>query len=239
VDCHFRPQSEAFEHGYWGKIAPHGYGHANANSMITDNLKFIKSNFGKHTPALIAVSKQQPDDKIDEALDRGIRVFGENKVQEAQTRWTQRKNQYSDLELHLIGPLQTNKVKQAVELFDVFHALDREKLAKEIVKYKVDWPCFIQVNTGDEDQKSGLSLNNSNDFYHYCRDDLGMNIIGLMCIPPIDEPAGLHFGLLAEKAKTLNLKGLSMGMSNDYALAIQYGATHIRVGSALFGERPT
>ncbi len=207
--------------------------------MITDNLNTILSKIGGHNPTLIGVSKKQPDERIDEALALGLRVFGENRVQEAQTRWEHRKSQYSDIELHLIGPLQTNKVKQAVQLFDVFHALDREKLAKEIVKYRTSWPCFIQVNTGAEDQKSGISLNDVNDFYHYCRDDLGMDIIGLMCIPPKDEPAGLHFGLLADKAKTLNLKGLSMGMSNDYPLAIQYGATHIRVGSALFGERPT
>jgi len=205
--------------------------------MITDNLKTIKSRIGNYDPTLIAVSKKQSDDRINQALSCGLRIFGENRVQEAYERWEDRKNNYSDLELHLIGPLQTNKVKQAVELFDVFHALDREKLAKEIVRYKKDWPCFIQVNTGDEDQKSGVSIDELNDFHQFCCDDLSMNIIGLMCIPPVDQAPELHFKMLSERAESLNLKNLSMGMSNDYELALKYGATHIRVGSALFGER--
>ena len=205
--------------------------------MITDNLKTIRSVIGDNNPKLIAVSKKQSEERIDDALLSGLRVFGENRVQEGVERWKDRKDQYNDLELHLIGPLQTNKVKQATNFFDVFHALDREKLAKEIVKYQPNWPCFIQVNTGDEDQKSGISLSELNDFYAFCTNDLNMTILGLMCIPPVNEPAGLHFGLLADQAKSLGLKNLSMGMSQDYDLALKYGATHIRVGSARLGER--
>ncbi len=204
--------------------------------MITANLQNIKDNIKQYDAELIAVSKKQPDERIDEVLACGHRVFGENRVQEAEARWDQRRNQYPDLKLHLIGPLQTNKVKAACVLFDVIQTLDREKLAREIIKHAPDMPCFIQVNTGDEDQKTGISINELQDFHNFCR-DLKMNILGLMCIPPIDEPAGLHFGLLAQNAKQLGLKHLSMGMSNDYSLALEYGATHIRVGSKIFGER--
>jgi pyridoxal phosphate enzyme (YggS family) len=205
--------------------------------MITDNLRDIRKNYKNAHPDLIAVSKKQPDDKIDEALDAGIRVFGENRVQEAMERWTPRKPHYPDLQLHLIGPLQTNKVKQAVELFDCIHTLDREKLAGTIHKHAPDIPCFIQVNTGEEEQKSGIHICNLTNFHDFCTNDLNMNIIGLMCIPPKDEPSGLHFGLLHKYAQKLNLKNLSMGMSGDYGMALKYGATHIRVGSKLFGER--
>jgi pyridoxal phosphate enzyme (YggS family) len=205
--------------------------------MITDNLKSIKSHLNGTNAKLIAVSKQQPNDRIEQALDSGIRTYGENKVQEATERWAHRKADYNDLDLHLIGPLQTNKVKQAVALFDCVHTLDREKLARSIHTYAPNMPCFIQVNTGAENQKSGVLLPDLNDFHAFCKNDLNMTIMGLMSIPPIDEPAGLHFALLAENAKRLHLPHLSMGMSGDYPLALKYGATHIRVGSKLFGER--
>ena len=205
--------------------------------MITDNLQTIRKAVGKHNTTLIAVSKKQPDERIEEALACGIRTFGENRVQEAATRWQKRRAIYPDLKLHLIGPLQTNKAKTATELFDVIHTLDREKLAREIVKHRADIPCFIQVNTGDEAQKAGIALSDLDNFYKWCVNDLKMTICGLMCIPPVDAPAGLHFGLLADRAANLNLNGLSMGMSNDYPLALRYGASHIRVGSSLFGER--
>lgn len=185
---------------------------------------------------LIAVSKQQPDEKIDEALNAGLRVFGENRVQEAQSRWSHRRDVYPDLKLHLIGPLQTNKVKDACDLFDVIHTLDREKLAKAIYKNTPKMPCFIQVNTGNEPQKAGISIHELSDFHQFCI-NMGMNIIGLMCIPPIDETPDNHFQLLANKAKGLNLPNLSMGMSGDFEVALHYGATHIRVGSKLFGKR--
>lgn len=202
--------------------------------MITDNLRDIQSRYGTYTPTLIAVSKHQPDNKIDEALNAGLRIFGENRVQEAQKRWEHRREQYNDLQLHLIGPLQTNKVKAACDLFDYIHTLDREKLARKIHDTRPDIPCFIQVNIGAEAQKSGVLLNELNEFYYYCINDLSMNIIGLMAIPPIEDDAVLHFKLLSHNAAILGLKNLSMGMSNDFNLALEYGATHIRIGSKLF-----
>ena len=206
--------------------------------MISDNIAAIKQVTRQSDATLIAVSKKQPEDRIEAALNCGHRIFGENRVQEAQERWANRKKFLPDLELHLIGPLQSNKVKAATELFDVIHTLDREKLAREIVKYRTDIPCFIQVNTGEEPQKVGILPHELTDFYQFCTKDLTMSIIGLMCIPPVNAPAGLHFGFLADKAKKLGLKNLSMGMSDDYELALQYGATHVRVGSRIFGERP-
>ena len=205
--------------------------------MITDNLEVIKQNSKGYDYTLIAVSKKQPDNRIDEALKCGLRNFGENRVQEASARWTQRKKCYDDLILHLIGPLQTNKVKKAVKLFDVIHTLDREKLAREITTHKPDIPCFIQVNIGNEPQKAGITIDDISLFYNYCLHDLGMNIIGLMCIPPIDDHSPTHFNTLAELAKISGLPALSMGMSEDYPLALRSGATHIRIGSKLFGER--
>jgi hypothetical protein len=204
--------------------------------VITDNITAVHKRMGDAGTTLIAVSKKQPDHKIDEALDAGLRVFGENRVQEAVTRWEARKSNYPDLELHLIGPLQTNKVKEAVQLFDVIHTLDREKLAHAIHKHAPDIPCFIQVNVGTEAQKSGVSPKDTNDFYHFCT-DLGLHIIGLMCIPPIDEDPAPHFQWMQSKAKELGLKNLSMGMSSDFEKALQYGATHIRVGTDIFGVR--
>lgn len=191
---------------------------------------------------LVAVSKMQPDERIEAALEHGHRLFGENRVQEAQSRWAQRRKQYPDLKLHLIGPLQTNKAKDAVALFDVIETLDREKLARklsnEMQKQGVNRSCFIQVNTGDEDQKAGIAVGELDDFLGFCRAECDLDIVGLMCIPPVDEPAAPHFGLLAQMAQKAGLKQLSMGMSADYETAIQLGATYVRVGSALFGARP-
>lgn len=187
---------------------------------------------------LIAVSKQQPEERIDEALNAGIRIFGENRVQEAQSRWVHRRETYPDLKLHLIGPLQSNKAKDACDLFDVIHTLDREKLAVKIHQHAPNMRCFIQVNIGEEPQKAGISTNELNDFYQFCL-NLGMNIVGLMCLPPVNETVDTHFELLTRKAKELGLPNLSMGMSSDYESALKHGATHIRVGSGLFGERKT
>ncbi len=190
---------------------------------------------------LIAVSKQQQEDNIEASLAAGHRVFGENRVQEAQQRWAARKNHYHDLTLHLIGPLQSNKVADAVRLFDVFHTVDRPKIAmaiaKEAVRQNKDIECFIQVNTGDEPQKSGISPDDLADFIEFCQTEADLSINGLMCIPPIDEEAALHFGFLNTLAARNNLTGLSMGMSADYEEAIKFGATHVRIGSALFGSR--
>ena len=192
--------------------------------------------------SLIAVSKQQPEARIDSALEAGLRIFGENRVQEAQGRWQPRRAFFPDLELHLIGPLQSNKASDAVALFDIIHTLDRPKIARalktEMDKQNRQLPCFIQVNTGDEPQKAGVLPKEVPDFHHFCSSEIGLDIIGLMCIPPIDEEAAMHFALLRILADKLSLSKLSMGMSGDYEEAIAFGATHIRVGSALFGARP-
>lgn len=177
-----------------------------------------------------------------DALAAGHRVFGENRVQEAQARWSALRKNYSDLRLHLIGPLQTNKVADAVELFDVIETLDREKLARslaqEMQKQNKKIPCFIQVNTGDEEQKSGISATQLPEFLSFCLKDCGLTIEGLMCIPPVDEAPRKHFSFLARLARENNLPSLSMGMSDDYAEAIKEGATSVRLGTALFGTRP-
>lgn len=190
---------------------------------------------------LIAVSKKQDERRIEAALAAGHRVYGENRVQEAQERWGARCKKYDDLELHLIGPLQTNKVKDAVALFDVIHTVDREKLARKLADEMAaqgrDLPCFIQVNTGMEEQKSGIVPAAVPDFIEYCYGECGMDIRGLMCIPPLDDPPALHFALLKKLADENNLKELSMGMSADYELALPLGATYIRVGTGVFGER--
>ena len=190
---------------------------------------------------LVAVSKQQPDDKITDALATGHRLFGENRVQEATMRWQARKNEFTDLTLHLIGPLQSNKVSDAVALFDVIETIDRPKIAvaltKEMAKQGKHLPCFIQVNTGDEPQKSGISPQETLSFVNHCQSELGLNIIGLMCIPPQSEEPAMHFALLKKLAKQAGLPHLSMGMSADFEQAIAFGADYVRVGSALFGER--
>jgi pyridoxal phosphate enzyme (YggS family) len=189
---------------------------------------------------LIAVSKKQSDDRIDAALESGLRIFGENRVQEAQKRWAKRRTQFPDLQLHLIGALQSNKAAEAVSLFDVIHTVDREKIAlalrEEMTKQQKDIPCFIQVNTGDEEQKSGIKATEVKKFLNFCR-ETGLNIIGLMCIPPVTGDPVPHFTLLSYLAKENGLENLSMGMSADFDAAVKCGATHIRLGSAIFGER--
>ena len=190
---------------------------------------------------LVAVSKKQPDGRIQEALDAGHRLFGENRVQEAHAHWMHRRDEYPDLKLHLIGPLQTNKSKEAVALFDVIETLDREKLARALVK-EMDkqaryLPCFIQVNTGEEEQKSGIAPRDVEDFYHFSKDECGLQIQGLMCIPPAQDSPAVHFALLQKYAKQLELSDLSMGMSGNFEKAIPLGATYVRVGTGVFGER--
>ena len=174
-------------------------------------------------------------------LDAGQRVFGENRVQEAQAHWADRRAKFPDLELRLIGPLQTNKAEDAVALFDVIETLDREKLAralgKAIEKVGRAPRVFIQVNTGEEPQKAGVLPDGLAHLLNISVDECDLDVQGLMCIPPVDEPAGPHFALLAKLASRHGLKSLSMGMSSDYALAAQFGATHVRVGTALFGAR--
>lgn len=192
-------------------------------------------------PVLVAVSKRQPDERIDFLLELGHRDFGENHIQEAEARWVKRKNIYADIRLHLIGPLQSNKVRQAVALFDVIHSVDREKIARAIKKecdaQQKEIPCLIQINSGDESQKSGVAPTEAAALIGLCKKELHLPIEGLMCIPPHSEPSAPHFALLNKLAKKHDLPELSMGMSDDYETAIRFGATYIRVGTKLFGER--
>ena len=190
---------------------------------------------------LIAVSKVQPVERVLHVLEAGHRVFGENRVQEAEGRWLPLREQFQGIRLHLIGPLQTNKVKAAVALFDVIETIDRERLAikvsEEIRAQAKPLSLFIQVNTGEEPQKAGIAPKDLKDFLDFCREEQGLAIEGLMAIPPADEPPAPHFALLAKLAKEQGLRGLSMGMSGDFETAIAMGATQVRVGSALFGAR--
>ena len=189
---------------------------------------------------LIAVSKVQPNSRIETVLDQGHRVFGENRVQEAQSKWPNFKERYDGIELHIIGPLQTNKTRTAIELADCIHTLDRIKLAKNIARIAQELgkcpDLFVQLNTGEEPQKSGILPRDTQIFIKECL-SMDLPIVGLMCIPPINEEASLHFSLLRNIADDCGLSALSMGMSSDFEKAISFGATHIRVGSAIFGER--
>ncbi|NSX53802.1 YggS family pyridoxal phosphate-dependent enzyme [Parasulfitobacter algicola] len=189
---------------------------------------------------LIAVSKVQPNDRVQAVLDQGHRVFGENRVQEAAEKWPDFKAQFDNVSVHLIGPLQTNKARQAMGLFDAIHSVDRPKLAKTLARLAQEQgqcpDLFIQVNTGEEDQKAGVLPTDTDDFVQQCR-SLDLPVVGLMCIPPVDEEPSLHFALLAKIAARNGLDDLSMGMSSDFESAIALGATHIRVGSAIFGAR--
>jgi PLP dependent protein len=191
---------------------------------------------------LVAVSKTHGPDKVRELLAVGQRVFGENRVQEAEGKFPALKAEYPDLELHLIGPLQTNKAREAVALFDVIQSVDRDRLAatlaREMERAGKRPQCFIQVNTGEEPQKAGVLPAEVDAFVAACRNTHILPIVGLMCIPPVDEEPALHFALLTKIAKRNGLAQVSMGMSADYETAVRLGATHVRVGSALFGARP-
>jgi pyridoxal phosphate enzyme (YggS family) len=191
---------------------------------------------------LVAVGKAQPEERIQAALAAGQRVFGENYVQEAKARWAEARAAWPGLQLHMVGPVQTNKVKDVVALFDVVETLDRPKLAealaREMARQARRPACFVQVNTGEEVQKAGVWPAQADAFIATCRDDLGLPVVGLMAIPPEDEEPSLHFALLAKIAARNGLAQLSMGMSADFEIAVQFGATHVRIGSAIFGERP-
>lgn len=210
---------------------------------IKEALNAISQKFGIRKvslPKIVAVSKNHEKESILPLLEHGHRVFGENRVQEAYAKWPALKEKYPDIELHLIGPLQTNKAKEAVKLFDFIETVDREKLADALVKeMKVQnrvVSCFIQVNTGEEGQKAGISPKEADAFIKYCIGE-GLPVKGLMCIPPVGEESALHFALLKKIAERNSLKELSMGMSGDYETAAAMGATYIRVGTAIFGER--
>jgi len=190
---------------------------------------------------LVAVSKTHGPERVRELLAAGHRIFGENRVQEAQEKFPALKADYPDLELHLIGPLQTNKARDAVALFDVIQSVDRERLAatlaKEMERSSKRPTCFIQVNTGEEEQKAGILPAELDAFVASCRDVHKLPVVGLMCIPPVNEEPALHFALLEKMARRNGLAKVSMGMSADYETAVRLGATHVRVGSALFGAR--
>lgn len=191
---------------------------------------------------LVTVSKTFGPDIIEPFLVAGQRIFGENRVQEAKDKWPALKARYPDVQLHLIGPLQTNKAREAVALFDVIETIDRDKLAgvlaQEMARAQRRLPGFVQVNIGGEEQKAGIPIAETVDFVRRCRDVHGLDIIGLMCIPPDGVPAGPYFAHLAQLARASGVSRLSMGMSGDFETAIAMGATHVRVGSALFGSRP-
>jgi pyridoxal phosphate enzyme (YggS family) len=217
---------------------------------IASNLAQVRSRIARSAidsgrPAdaveLVCVSKGQDVEALKAALQAGERVFGENRVQEAAGKWPALKEAFTGIKLHLIGPLQTNKARDAIALFDVIETLDRPRLAEALAReYRSGGrrpSLFVQVNTGREPQKAGVLPEEADGFISFCRTDCGLPVVGLMCIPPVDEQASPHFALLAQIARRNGLEKLSMGMSADYELGIQVGATHVRVGSAIFGDR--
>jgi pyridoxal phosphate enzyme (YggS family) len=195
----------------------------------------------KGSTKIIAVSKLQPNDRVKSVLESGHRIFGENRIQEASEKWPEFKKNFNNVELHLLGPLQRNKVRQAVELFDFIHTIDSLKLAQRISLIAKDIGCcpklFIQVNTGQEPQKAGVKIEDLKELLAICR-ELSLPVVGLMCIPPVEEDPYIHFNLLKSLREKYDVAELSMGMSGDFEKAILAGASYIRVGSAIFGERP-
>ncbi|RVV96669.1 YggS family pyridoxal phosphate-dependent enzyme [Mesobaculum littorinae] len=211
---------------------------------ITRRLRAAEIRAGRApgSVTLIAVSKVQPDDRVRAVLDQGHRVFGENRVQEAAGKWPGFRDSHGPVDLHLLGPLQSNKARQAMELFQAIHSLDRPKLAQALARLAQELgqcpDLFVQVNTGEEPQKAGVAPSGADEFVSQCR-ALDLPVKGLMCIPPADEQPSLHFALLAKIAARNGLPALSMGMSGDFEEAVMQGATHVRVGSAIFGARQT
>ncbi len=214
-------------------------------AAINERIAKAKDRFGPPPDrvTLVAVSKTFPAEAIAPFLEAGQRVFGENRVQEASQKWPGLRERFSDVELHLIGPLQTNKAREAVALFDVIETVDRDKLAgvlaEEMDRAGRQLPCFVQVNIGLEEQKAGIAPAEAAGFVRRCRDEHGLNIVGLMCIPPDGVPPGPYFAQMAALGQAAGVSQLSMGMSGDFEVGIGMGATHVRVGSALFGHRPT
>ena len=211
-------------------------------SEIKNKVHQAEEKFSKTigSTKIIAVSKVQPIDRVRAVLEKGHRIFGENRIQEAQSKWPDFKKEYDNVELHIIGPLQSNKTRAAMELADSIHTVDRLKLAKNMARIAQEIgrcpELFVQVNTGEEEQKSGVQPRDTEPFVKECL-DMDLPIKGLMCIPPINEEASLHFALLKNISENCGLTDLSMGMSADFEKAISFGATHIRVGSAIFGDR--
>ena len=223
---------------------PHAAAEIRTRLLLVEQEIALAARAADRAPAsvkLVAVTKTVPIAVIEEAIAAGQRVFGENRVQEAHAKWPALKERHPDIELHLIGPLQSNKVREAVALFDVIETVDRPKLARalaeEISRAGKRPRLFVQVNTGEEPQKAGVLPAETDAFVALCRDDLGLSIEGLMCIPPLDEEPAMHFALLAKIAARLGIEELSMGMSGDFARAVQFGATYVRIGTAIFGAR--
>ncbi|WP_045834788.1 YggS family pyridoxal phosphate-dependent enzyme [Hyphomicrobium sp. 99] len=210
---------------------------------VNDEIAAATKSSGRNADSvqLVAVSKTFDAEAIRPVIEAGQRVFGENRVQEAERKWPPLRAEFPDVKLHLIGPLQSNKAKEAVAFFDAIHTIDREKIARavadEMAKQGRSLDLFVQVNTGEEPQKAGIMPREAEAFVAFCRQDLKLDIKGLMCIPPLEEEPAVHFAFLAKLASELGLKGLSMGMSGDFETAIAFGATHVRVGSAIFGGR--
>ncbi len=231
-------------------MPPHKTQSQSAPLSHAENLADVEARIAKalqladrqrHELTLLAISKTKPASDIEAFLSLGLRHFGENRVQEAAEKWPALKAAYDDVELHLVGPLQTNKVDQAIAIFDVIETLDRPKLgdalAKAGKKHGKLPALYIQVNTGEEPQKAGVAPTDVDAFAAYCRDQCGLSIAGLMCIPPATQAPGPHFALLGKLAQTIGVDKLSMGMSGDFETAIALGATHIRLGTQLFGQR--
>ena len=222
----------------------------NSETEVIGNLERVRSELvaaaiaaerDAQAVTLVAVSKTRPAESIRPVLEAGHRVFGENRVQEAEGKWPQLKEDFPDTRLHLMGPLQSNKVRNAIALFDVIETVDRPKLARALARIMDETgcrpDCMIQINTGEEEQKAGISPLGADDFIQLCRSELGLPVRGLMCIPPFEEEPSMHFALLAKIAERNGLLELSMGMSADYPTAVRFGATHVRVGTAIFGVR--
>ena len=217
--------------------------------QISEKLNLIKNKVSdiinkkqlKTKPKIVVVTKTFPLDKIIPLLENGHIHYGENKIQEAEDKWIVARNQYSDFQLHMVGKLQSNKAKRAVKLFDYIHSLDSEKLALKLSQSEKELDkkikLFIQVNLGEEIQKSGIILKDLSNFYNYCANDLLLNVIGLMCLPPVNLDSEEYFKILKQSAEKLNLKELSMGMSSDFEKAIIHGSTYLRLGTAVLGER--
>jgi len=213
------------------------------NSIKANVKEIVKRKQLKTDPKIIAISKTFSVNHIIPLLESGHIHFGENKIQEAESKWHDIKNKYGNINLHMVGKLQTNKAKKAVELFDFIHSLDSEKLAKKLSSYENELSkknkMFIQINLGEEKQKSGILLKELHDFYYYCTKEMLLNIIGLMCLPPIGFNSNNYFKVLKIESEKLNLRELSMGMSSDYEKAILNGSTYLRLGTLIFGKRKT
>ena len=211
-------------------------------NLVKDEVnKIVDIKQLKTKPNIIAVTKTFPLDKIFPLIEIGHIHFGENKIQEAELKWMDVKNKYKNIQLHMIGKLQSNKIKKAVQLFDYIHSLDNEKMAKKLNHYNMELnkktKLFIQVNLGEENQKSGILINDVDSFYEFCTKELSLDIIGLMCLPPMNSDSNKYFTILKKKSNDLGLKNLSMGMSSDYRDAVSNGSTFLRLGTEIFGKR--